>query len=85
MSAARPSCVSYDQRFLFCSKGLPLSQPQETEDPSKVIDMPVVLFVPHPRMNVSKSQISFYQIAKMIYALALVGCSQRPQIQANVI
>lgn len=47
--------------------------------------MPVVLFVPHPRMNVSKNQISFFQIAKMIYLLALVGCSQRPQIQASVI
>jgi hypothetical protein len=42
--------------------------------------MPVTLLIPNPRMSFLKGQISFLQVARLIYFLALLG-QQKNQIE----
>ena len=35
--------------------------------------MPTMLLVPHPRLSFSKSQVSFLNIARLIYLLSFLG------------
>ena len=47
--------------------------------------MPTVLLVPHPRVAHSKSQVSFMNIARLIYLLTLLGQAKPTIDLASVI
>jgi hypothetical protein len=55
------------------SKGLPLEQQGDIKE------VPLTLLIPHLRMQLKT--INFYQIAKLVYFLALVGCKTHPDLK----
>jgi hypothetical protein len=54
----------------------------QNDDSLKQTEMPVTLLIPNPRMGYFKSQISFMQVARLIYFMALLG-QQKNQVELH--